>query len=102
VDVPAQALPEDLKRTILIAVLLCALLYGGDYLSLRYRIPHNRAQFESVQVQRDYAVRMKNSKTEYMFDDPSAQICVHSLFPHFGDSPCWYVKRHSRQQVNVQ
>jgi len=91
-----------LTRTLLIAALLCALVYGGDYVSLRYRIPHNRVQFDTVQIQLDYAVQMKNRSTEYMFDQPTTQTCVNSLFPHFGDSPCWYVKRHARKQVNVQ
>lgn len=91
-----------MKRALLIVVLLCVLVYGGDYLSLRYRIPHQRAQFGSVQVELDYAVRMKNNKTEYMFDDPAAQECVYSLFPHFGDSPCWYVERHARKQVDLK
>jgi hypothetical protein len=36
-----------------------------------------------------------------MFDPPAPQDCVYSLFPHFGDSPCWYLSRHTRQQVNV-
>jgi len=78
-----------------------ALVYAGDYLSLRYRIPSNRQQFGSVIVQRSYAVGMKDGKTEYMFDPPTPQACVYSLFPHFGDPPCWYLNRHKRQQITV-
>jgi len=44
---------------------------------------------------------MKNGKTEYTFDPPVPQECVNSLFPHFGDPPCWYLSRHKRQQVNT-
>ena len=76
-------------------------VYVCDYLALRFRIPNNREQFGSVMVQRSYAVPLKDRKTEYMFDPPAPQACVNSLFPHFGDPPCWYLRRHTRQQINV-
>ena len=76
-------------------------IYAGDYLSLRFQIPNRRTQFGSVTVRRLYAVPQKNRSTEYMFDQPSAQACVYSLFPHFGDSPCWYLSRHKTQVINV-
>jgi len=94
-----------LKRTLIIAVvcllLACGLVYVGDYAALRYRIPNNRAQFGSVVVQRTWIIPMKDGKTQYAFDPPGPQDCVNSLFPHFGDSPCWYLSRHTRQQVNT-
>jgi len=94
-----------LKRILLIAA-LGVLLAGGlvyvcDSLSLRYRIPHNRAQFGSVVVQRAWVIPMKNGKTQYAFDPPAPQECVNALFPHYGDPPCWYLRRHARQQVNT-
>lgn len=82
-------------------VLAAVALYAGDYVALRYRIPHHRRQFGSVMVRRSYAVPMKNRKTEYMFDPPAPQECVNSLFPHFGDPPCWYLSRHTRQQITI-
>jgi hypothetical protein len=94
-----------LKRILLIPV-LCLLLAGAlvyvcDYVSLRYRIPHNRAQFGSVVVQVTWVIPMKDGKTQYTFDPPAPQDCVNSLFPHFGDFPCWYLSRHKQQQVNT-
>ena len=84
-------------KRISIVALLCALLAGAlvyvcDYVSLRYRIPNNRAQFGSVVV---------DGKTQYAFDPPAPQDCVNSLFPHSGDRPCWYLNRHKQQQVNT-
>jgi hypothetical protein len=90
-----------MKRILLTPVLLFALVYICDYLSLRYRIPNNRQQFGSVEVRRYYAVPLKDRKTEYMFQPPTQQECVHSLFPHLGDTPCWYLSRHKRQEINV-
>ena len=94
-----------MKRILIIAVravvLAGVLLYAGDYLSLRYRIPNNREPLGSVMVQRSYAIPLKDRKTEYSFDPPAPETCVNSLFPHFGNPPCWYLSHHTRQQVNV-
>ena len=93
-----------MKRVLIISArwlaVVAVLFYAGDYLSLRYRVP-NREPFGSVMVVRSYAIPLKDRKTEYTFDPPAPQTCVNSLFPHFGDPPCWYLSRHSRQQVNV-
>ena len=94
-----------MKRILLIPV-LCLLLAGAlvyvcDYVSLRYRIPNNRAQFGSVVVQVTWVIPMKDGKTQYAFDPPGPQECVNSLFPHLGDPPCWYLTRHTKQQINT-
>ena len=95
----------SVKRTLLItaavAILSFVVVYACDYVSLRYRIPNNREQFGTMQVRRYYAVPMKNRTTEYMFDQPTSQTCVHSIFSHFGDPPCWYLARHTRQEIDV-
>jgi hypothetical protein len=90
-----------MRRVLFLAVLLGCLVYASDYLSLRLPIPNHRPQFGSVMVERYYAVPLKNRKTEYMFDQPVAVTCVHSLFPHFGDPPCWYLSRHTRQKIRL-
>ncbi|MFN7998119.1 MAG: hypothetical protein U0Q18_31145 [Bryobacteraceae bacterium] len=93
---------KRILQTAVLAILLSAVfVYAGDYVSLRYRIPGHREQFGTVQVERYYAVPLKDRKTEYMFDEPSPQTCVNSLFPHFGYTPCWYLSRHRRQEINV-
>ncbi|HXO05067.1 MAG TPA: hypothetical protein VN884_05495 [Candidatus Sulfotelmatobacter sp.] len=40
-----------------------------------------------------YASALKDGKAEVYFDQPQTEICVHSLFPHSGHSPCWYASR---------
>ncbi len=88
-------------QTILPVIILAAgLVYLGDFLSLRYRIP-NREPYGSVTVRELYAVKLKSKDTEYMYQPPEQQECVNSLFPHFGDQPCWYLKRHPRHQINI-
>jgi thiosulfate dehydrogenase (quinone) large subunit len=90
-----------IRRILFTTVLLTCLVYGGDYVSLQLQIPDHRAQFGTVMVQRDNAVPLKNRSTEYMFDQPVPVTCVYSLFPHFGYPPCWYVSRHTRQEIKM-
>jgi hypothetical protein len=78
-----------------------ALLYVGDYASVRYRIPRSRDPFGTVEVQPYYVVPLKDGKTEFMFLKPESQVCVHSLFPHLGHDPCWYVSRHRDKPINT-
>jgi hypothetical protein len=87
-------------RLMLAALLVLVLAYSADHLALVYRIPRGRPQFGSVQVQRVYAVKLKNHKTEYMFDPPQPQPCVHSVFPQLGLIPCWYRERHRTDEVD--
>ena len=92
------------KLLLKMAVLLigtATLLYAGDDLSLRFRIPHQREQFGSVTVQPYYEIHEKNGKVEYQFPDPQTQNCVRSLFPHFGYPPCWYLQRHTQQKIEI-
>jgi hypothetical protein len=47
-------------------------------------------------------VHEKNNKTEFMFPrETQNQDCVHSLFPHMGYSPCWYLNRNREQRIDI-
>ena len=87
-------------RIFLAFLSLAFVVYAGDYLSIKYRIPRGRAQFGSVNVQRYYAVKLKNQRTELMFQPPESQACSNSLFPQLGASPCWYLERHATQKID--
>jgi hypothetical protein len=94
-----------MKRKILIAALaslvLLAIVYAGDYCVLRFRIRSSRDTFGQVTVQPVYVIHEKNGKIEYQFADPETDVCVHSLFPHMGYSPCWYLSRHTERQIDI-
>ena len=90
-----------MKRILIFAVLSLCILYAADYLSVRYKIPKSRSQFGVVRIQRYYAVGLKSGKTEFMFLTPQNQVCVHSLFPHFGYSPCWYLSRRKVKRIDI-
>jgi hypothetical protein len=90
-----------MKRALIYAALCLSLLYLGDYILVRYRIAKNGEPFGVVKVQRYYAVRKKDRKTEFIFDQPETESCVRSLFPHFGQLPCWYANRRNVKRINL-
>lgn len=90
-----------IKRALKIVVLLLAILYAGDYASVRWPIPKTRNPFGVVRVQRYYAVYKKDGKPDFYFDQPENQTCVHSFFPHLGYVPCWYLTRRKVQRINM-
>jgi hypothetical protein len=103
--IPKNTLASRLKSGFLATVLvlgsLVVLAYGIDYLVFRYRVASNRQPFGTVTVRSYYAVGQKNGKTEYLFDPPQPQTCIHALFSHAGYTPCWYLSRHSEQRTNI-
>jgi hypothetical protein len=93
-----------LKRLILTAAGCLVLVYAGDYIYLRTRMLHPKPAdpFESLTALRVLAIPEKNGKTEYEVDAQNPQqtvTCVHSLFPHSGSSPCWYIKPRLNQPI---
>ena len=94
-----------LAKRILIAFVSAALLvYAGDFVSVRVRMVHPKPgnPFETVTALRILAIDEKGNKTEYSVDPLQPQQtaeCVHALFPHNGDPPCWYLKRKFAQPI---
>jgi hypothetical protein len=86
-----------MKKILIAAVALGAMLYGGDYLALRFR----QNQFGSVQVRRMFAVKMRNRQTQYLADEVQPASCVNSLLPQMGYEPCWYLTRHRLQTIDI-
>jgi len=86
---------------LLVAVASLVAVYLCDYLALRYRVSNHRDPFGTVNVRPYYAVPKKNGQTEFLFDDPQTEQCVHSLFPHFGDAPCWYASRRTEKRIDM-
>jgi hypothetical protein len=92
------------KRILIVAVAALAVLFIGDYLYVRIRAMHPKPSdpFESIKSLRVLAIPEKSGKTEYEVDalNPEQTVtCVHSLFPHMGYSPCWYVKPRINQPI---
>jgi len=83
-------------RRICLALLgLAALVYAGDDLWARLR----GRPVEHIKVGLYYAAVNRWDEVEYSVGTPVVQTCVDALLPHFGNTPCWYLRRHTIQQV---
>lgn len=93
---------KKLLLRILVGVLLAiAIFYAGDYVVLRARIARSASAYGSVTVDSYYAIKRKDGRTEYDFASEQQQTCIHSVFPHMGYTPCWYLRKHTDKQINL-
>jgi len=76
-------------------VSLTGLIYLADDLYSRFR----GRPVEHINVGRVYAAVNHYNQVEYSIGTPVIQTCVESLMPHFGYAPCWYLQRHTIQQI---
>jgi uncharacterized membrane protein len=76
-------------------------VYAVDYALFRYRVAANREPFGQMKVSSYDAVKQKNGKTEFIFNPPEQQTCVHALFRHSGFVPCWYLRRHTEPRTDI-
>jgi hypothetical protein len=88
-------------RLFLAGMALLGIAYAADYCVFRYRLATNHQAFGSVTVEHYYAIAHKDGRAEMIFDPPVQQTCVHSLFPHYGDRPCWFLTRHAEQRTDM-
>jgi len=91
------------KKAAIALVVALIITYAGDFLWLRYRIwkPRTNNPFESVKLDRFYAITQKNGREDYEPAGTQTVTCVHSLFPHSGYNPCWYVVRQNGKQIQM-
>jgi hypothetical protein len=94
-------LKRGFLATILTLVGVAALALGLDYAVFHLRVAANWNPFGVVTVDHYYAVQQKSGKTQFIFDPPAPQTCVHALFPHSGRLPCWYLSRHPEQRTDI-
>ena len=92
------------KRTVVVLFAAVALTYAGDYLWFRVRLIHPKPvdPLESFTGPRILAIPEKGGRTSYEIDQqyPEQTVtCAHSLFPHGGFTPCWYVRPRVSQPI---
>jgi len=105
VALTAARLGEQIRR-IFLGILLFPLVtatlgFVVDFGLFRLRVAAKRNPYGSVVVSHYYAVLQKNGKTQFIFDPPAPETCVHALFPHSGMQPCWYLDRHREQRTDI-
>jgi hypothetical protein len=72
-----------------------ALIYVADDLWARFR----GRPVEQMKVGRYYAAVNHWNEVEYSVGKPVIETCADTLMPHFGYTPCWYLRRHTIQQI---
>jgi hypothetical protein len=92
------------RRVLLVVVALFVLLYFADFswYELRISIPKLGPTTGSVHRIRLLAISSKGNKVQYEIDalHPEEDVpCSHSIFPHRGNRPCWYVVRHAKDPI---
>ena len=90
----------SMKRFLLIFAIAAMALYGLDFLSVKLRIPR-RDTFGSITVHTYYNVKLKNGKFEYDYAGDHQEDCSNSVFPQMGVKPCWYLARHTDQEIKI-
>ena len=93
-----------LKVIVLAFLASLVLIYTGDYLFVRYRMTRNLTgdPFETRIIERAYGIPHKNGSAEIVTDPPESETCVHSIFPHMGYEPCWYLNRTSKDIIMLE
>jgi hypothetical protein len=91
-----QLWKKYLGRAAVGLLVFALVLYIGDSIVLRMRLARGTA-FGSVEVDQFLATPLKGEKVEYDMVGSFQQTCTHSIFPHEGQPPCWWVQRHNTQ-----
>jgi hypothetical protein len=90
-----RTLLKIIVRGCLAVVSLAALIYVADDLWAHFR----GMPVEQIKVGRLYAEVNHFNQLEYSVGTPVMETCVDALMPHFGYTPCWYLRRHDIQQI---
>jgi hypothetical protein len=92
------------KWTLIFLASCLVVSYACDFIYFRIRTTHPQPSnpLETFTSPRLYAIAVKGGKVDYELDEQNPQqtwTCAHSLFPHGGYSPCWYIKPKSQQPI---
>jgi hypothetical protein len=95
-----------LIRILYALLTLFALAYVYDYISVRHRMSAQKPgdPFDVVTYPHLLAIPLKGNKVDYELDAQSpmeTDPCVHSLFPHYWYTPCWYILRKSKSPTQM-
>jgi hypothetical protein len=70
------------------------LLWLGDWAVWRVRVWHGGG-YDTVEVNQILLTPLKNHRMKADEQSTADQPCARALFPHGGDDPCWWLRRHS-------
>ena len=86
-----------MQRALAGVLLFAALAWTADWLVLRHKVAGDSDAFGEVEVHYRYAIHLKNKRIEQSPEKVKTVECVQSMFPHYDETPCWYLERHTDQ-----
>ena len=95
-----RTLKRRLADALLWLLALILLLWCGDWAVWRIRVRHGSA-YSSVQVTQLLLTPLKNHRVKADEQSITDQPCVRALFPHAGEDPCWWLRRHAEQRQSA-
>lgn len=85
------------ERLVLGMAMMIALAYAID---LTVFLSRGKPTYQ-ITVNHSLAVPLKGNKTEYDFEASEQVFCSRSLFPQGGNTPCWYLRRHTNETDKI-
>jgi len=92
---------RTVRKILLWGCLAIAGVAGFAYVVDDLWARHRGRPVEQMKVDRIYSVLNHWNQVEYSIGTPIMQTCVDALMPHFGYVPCWYLRKHTLQQVHI-
>ena len=94
---------KRLKQILLSLAAVAVGSYVADLIIVRVRMAvyGDTEPYRQLQMNVLYAVPLKGSKIGFTPGQAETDECVRSLYPHFGDSPCWYAARQKTKRVDL-
>jgi hypothetical protein len=89
-----RAWKKPLADTLLTLLAAALILWAADWLIWRIRVSHGGG-YDSVQVTHLMLTPLKNHRLEADAQTTVTEPCTRSIFPHAGDDPCWWLRRHA-------
>ncbi len=93
---------HPVRWTIGLLAVIAGVVFSLEGLALRLRLPPFTDPVGQIQVHRLYVLKKARNKVDILPAEWEAQDCVRALFPHRGLTPCWWLARHTEQQVEME
>jgi hypothetical protein len=87
----------DVFLCLLAAILI---VWLGDWAVWHLRVWHGGG-YDTVQVTQLLLTPLKNHRVKADEQSTADQPCARSIFPHGGDDPCWWLRRHATEVQNA-
>lgn len=77
-------------------------MFAAEELAVRVRVPPYSDPIGEIQVHRLYVLHKARNKVTILPSEWEPENCVRAMFPHLGHPPCWWLARHTEQEVDYE